>query len=192
VSSSKPAPSRSVRLLWSGAALLAVLGVVAAGIAGARLAQAGGFPLGRHDSAGQGPHFWNMPERALADTHAAVTDSRSFYLGDAVVMPNGLKLQVTRVQRNWQPSAIATATYGSIQTGDNPAGREVIAVWFTATDVGSSPILYADTLFTLRRPGTVEQRVARLASLLLSDYGSQGAQPWLVPGQTMATFELRP
>lgn len=132
--------------------------------------------------------YWNMPETAIYGKRIATIDSRTFYIGDAVIMPNGLKLQVTRLQHNWQPTSAVAATYGRIKDGDDPSGREVLAVWFQATDVGTSPIVYNDSFFTLQVAGKAEQRVAHISSLLRTAYGDHGANPWLLPGQSTTTF----
>lgn len=146
------------------------------------------IPGGPHDSNGNTGQYWSTPEPAFHSPRQVRVDTRAFYLGDTVVMPNGLQLQVTRVERNWQPPAAVAATIGQHQDGDNPAGREIVLVHFIATDVGSSALAYNDSMFTLQRAGRPEQRVAVLATLQYTDYGSRGSVPWLLPGQRMETF----
>jgi hypothetical protein len=132
--------------------------------------------------------YWSMPQQAIYGKRQAHTDSHPFYLNDKVVMPNGLELQVQQVQRNWQAPAAVTASYGSNHDGDDPTGREVILVWFIAKNVGTKPIVYNDSMFTLQMPGIPEQRIAHLSTLLPSSYGDKGVEPWLLPGQSMTTF----
>lgn len=176
---------RRTRLLV--ALLLVTVATGGAIVAGFQLTRAA-KPIGAHDSKGNTGQYWNMPEAAFAIKRQVNVDNRNFYLGDAVTMPDGLRLQVLRVERNWQPTAAVSQSYGSDHDGDNPTGRETILVWFTATNVGSSSLGYSDSVFTLQRAGRPEQRVAHLASLLSSDYGSRGEVPWLWPGQSMTTF----
>ena len=129
-----------------------------------------------------------MPQQAIYGKRLAHTDSHLFYLNDTVIMPNGLELQVQQVQRNWQAPAVVTASYGKNHDGDDPTGHEVILVWFHAKNVGKTPIVYNDSMFTLQMPGAVEQRVAHLSTLLPLSYGDKGIEPWLLPGQSMTTF----
>lgn len=133
-------------------------------------------------------HYSNKPDQAFDTEQKAQTDSRTFYIGDSIAMPNGLKLRVIKVLRNWQPPAAVSASYGSLQDGDNSAGREIIAVWFQATNVGTSPIGYNDSMLTLQVTGQPEQRMAHLASLLPSAFGDRGVEPWLLPSQSKETF----
>jgi heme/copper-type cytochrome/quinol oxidase subunit 2 len=133
--------------------------------------------------------YWNMPDSAFSGPRSAHTDSRKFFLGDSVIMPNGLEIQVVQVQYNWQLPAAMQASI-THPDGDNPAGRQVVAIWFKVTDVGSAPIDEYNPLdFTLTIAGKPEQRVAHLAGLLSSAYGNMGRLPWLYPGQSMTTFE---
>src|SRR5260370_34348277 len=57
--------------------------------------------------------YWTMPLEAVCHAQSVFTDSRTFYIGDSIVMLNGLELQVYRIQRNWQPSAVVAASYGN-------------------------------------------------------------------------------
>ena len=132
--------------------------------------------------------YWNMPLEAFSHAQSVFTDSRTFYIGDSIVMLNGLELQVYRIQRNWQPSAVVAASYGNQQTGDDPRGRETILVWFRATNVGASPLGFNDNLFTLQVTGNREERVGHIASIRPNDYGDQGTSPWLLPQESKETF----
>lgn len=133
-------------------------------------------------------HYWDKPLQAFSTPLKALTDGRVFYIGDVITMPDGLKLKVTSVQRNWQPPAVVTNTFGREQDGDNPAGYEVVLVWFRAMNAGTSPIVYNDSEFTLVALGEHELRIAQLASLLPTAYGDKGVEPWLLPGETKETF----
>lgn len=150
-------------------------------------AQADGV-RGFHDANGNKGGFWNKPDTAFYMKREAVTDGRTFYLGDSVTLPDGLELTVTKVERDWQPPAAVSGSFGRYADGDNPAGREVMLVWFTGTNHSATPIGFTDSAFTLTRAGRPEQRVARLASLPSSAYGDQGIQPWLLPGESKTTF----
>jgi len=132
---------RRAWLAWS-AAIIAILGASGMAVAWVQAGQR----LGPHDAGGGGGTYWTMPETRFSQPLTVSTDARMFAIGDAVIMPNGLKLQVTHVERNWQP-ATAQSALGKMPSGDNPAGREVVLVWFVATDVGTSPILYNDFYF---------------------------------------------
>jgi hypothetical protein len=182
-----------IALAVGGAALLAAVLAVCYTAWWAPMAGAGD-PQGAHDQSGSPGQFWNKSDNASTApgsgnaTRQARLDGRSFYIGDRVLMPNGLELQVTQVQRDWQPPAAAQAEYGNHPSGDNPAGRETILVWFTATNKGSSPLGYTDALFTLQHHGKPEQRVAELATLPFDAYGGHGLSPWLFPGQATTTF----
>lgn len=147
----------------------------------------GGTPLGHRNANGELGTYWSMPETLFPGPRTVTTDARTFHIGDAVTMPNGLRLQATRVERDWQPST-AQATFGRTPSGDNPAGRETVLVWFTATDVGQSPIAYNNLFFSLKRAGQPELRMAVLSVLPPTDYGSKGKSPWLFPGEQMNTF----
>lgn len=133
-------------------------------------------------------HYWNLSQNELYGKRQAKTDSRAYYLGDSITLPNGLKLQVLRVQRNWQAPAAVVATYGKIHSGDDPTGKEVILVWFKASNTGTTPLVYNDSMFSLQMPGKAEQRVANLATLLPTSYGDMGVEPWLLQGQSTTTF----
>lgn len=143
---------------------------------------------GFHDANGNKGGFWNKSDVAFYMKREAITDSRTFYMGDSITLPDGLELTVTKIERNWQPPAAVSNSFGRYADGDNPAGREVMLVWFTGTNHGTTPIGFTDSAFTLTRAGRPEQRVARLASLPPSAYGDQGVQPWLLPGESKTTF----
>lgn len=145
-------------------------------------------PAGHHNANGATGAYWNAPQAAFQSQRTAITDRRAFYFGDTVTMPNGLALKVLSVERNWQPLAAVAATYGNEPDGDNPAGREIILVWFQATNTSTAPIVYSSSMFSLLRTNMPEQRVAVLASLLPTSYGDYGVEPWLLPGQSKTTF----
>ena len=144
--------------------------------------------IGLHTGNNDTGQYWSKSDAAFTTARTAQTNSKPAYIGQSVAMPNGLELKVTQVQRNWQPTALVSATYGRNHDGDDSTGREIILVWFTATDVGTAPIGYNDSMFTLLCPGKHEQRVAVLSSLLSSAYGDDGVEPWLLPGQSKTTF----
>lgn len=130
--------------------------------------------------------LWDM---YITNSNQGRTDSRHFQIGDSIIMPDGLKIQVIKVERNWQPPALVQSTYGAEHVGDNPAGSETVLVWFKATDVGNKPIVYSDGLFSLTPKDGHEQRVANLATLFVTDYGARDVIPWLEPTQSVTTFE---
>jgi hypothetical protein len=146
-----------------------------------------GAPLGHHNENGVAGTYWSMPDARFSQPFTVTTDPRPFTIGDTVTMPNGLQLRVTRVERNWQPSS-AQATFGKTPDTDNPAGREIIRVWFTAADVGQDPVAFNNFFFTLQRAGRPEQRVAVLSVLPPTSYGSMGKVPWLLPGESTETY----
>lgn len=171
-------------VLAIGAIVVAALG---AGVLQYASVAHAGAPKGRHNANGVAGSYWDMPQARFQTPLAVTADARTFYIGDTVTMPNGLQLQVTRVEWNWQPST-AQAVFGKTPDGDNPAGREVILVWFTASDVGQNPIEYNNFYFTLQHANQPEQRVAVLSTLPGTTYGSMGKVPWLLPGEHMDTF----
>jgi len=180
---------RRPRAIW-GVVLggLAIL-TVAWGIGSAVASYAGGRP-GHHDENGSQGNYLNVPLDKFDRQRTAKTDSRTFYLGDAVTMSDGVQLQVNRIERNWQPPAAAQAAWGDYPVGDDPRGKEVLLVWFTATDVGKSPLGYNELDYSLKLAGRPEQRVARLATLREESHGSQNRRPyWLLPGETVTTCE---
>lgn len=179
--------SRQRRSSVKLALLATCVAAIGAIVVGVQLTSAA-KPIGLHNGQGSTGQYWNMPEAAFQEKRQVKVDSRAFYIGDTVTMPDGLRLQVLRVERNWQPTAAVSQSYGSVHDGDDPTGRETILVWFSATDVGSVPLSYNDSMFTLQRTGKPEQRVAHLASLLPTDYGNRGEVPWLLPGQSTTTF----
>jgi hypothetical protein len=145
-------------------------------------------PVGLHTGTDNTGQYWTNPDTAFTAQHTALTNSQSIYIGDTVQMANDLSLQVTQVERNWEPAAAVASSYGRNHDGDDPEGREIILVWFTATNHGTTAIAYNDSQWTLLRPGKSEQRVARLASLLPTAYGDDGVEPWLLPGESKSTF----
>lgn len=173
---------------WAAAlAALAILGAIW-GVGSAMVSHAGGRP-GHHDENGSQGHYLNVSLDKFDRQRSAKTDSRGFFLGDAVIMPDGVSLQVNRVERNWKPSAAIQAAWGDYPVGDDPRGKETILVWFTATNVGTSPLGYNELGYSLKLGGGPEQRVARLATLRPGSHGSQNHQPWLLPGESMTTCE---
>lgn len=175
---------RLLAIVAMGIGALVVTLVLVRGPLPARADNIGGF----RDANGSKGGYWNKPDTAFYMKRTAITDSRTFFLGDTVTLPSGLELTISRVERNWQPPAVVSASFGRYADGDNPAGREILLVWFTGTNRGTGPIGFSDNAFTLTRAGRPEQRVAQLASLPPSAYGDQGVQPWLLPGESKTTF----
>jgi hypothetical protein len=143
---------------------------------------------GPRNSQGQGLSYWNQSMNAFTKPLVVKTNSALVRVGNAIIMPNGLKIQVTNIQRNWQPSLAIQDSLGRIHDGDNPTGKEIILVWFKASDVGNAPIGFLLASFSLAVQGRAEQRVANLEVIPPQSFGSMNNSPWLLPGQSMTTF----
>lgn len=111
-----------------------------------------------------------------------------FSMGQKVVFPNQIAIQIDEVDRNWQPQAWQVSPNAHSRQ-DDTTNKEVILVRFTVTNLSSMPMGYNDQYFSLIRNNGHEQRVADLDDLTGDQYGAfDDTNPWLTPGATKHSF----
>ena len=108
-----------------------------------------------------------------------------FLMGQKVIIPNQIAIQVDEIDRNWQPQSWQVSPRASAIQDAVGTNQEVIMVRFTVTNLSSTSLGYSNLYFSLIRSNKHEQRVGELNTLTSDQYGAFGdTNPWLNPGVT--------
>lgn len=108
-----------------------------------------------------------------------------FSMGQKIIVPNQIAIQVDEVDQNWQPQAWQVSPHASSIQDAVGGNQEVILIRFTITNLSSTPLGYSSLYFSLVRSNGDEQRIADLNALTSDQYGAFGdTNPWLKPGVT--------